>query len=126
MKSLLYVSPDEGSTGSGGKGGDPNDPKRALLTQGFISLAFGVALGFALVVFQWISTKIGSVSPILTTWMSSINWWEVFLFGLVVGTVTACVYNLLVARKDFHSLSSGRRSASESMLERDKALCSLV
>ncbi len=94
MKSLLYISPD--SSGSENVPPDPNEPKRALLSQGFIAAAFGAALGLALTVVSEGIRRLRAPA-ILATWLDGFSFWEPFLLAFILGTVTAGIYNLLVA-----------------------------
>ncbi len=92
----------EGTTGGGGSGPPPEDDPRfggiAVRSQGLLTLAFGFALGVALVLLFWLISRFPPsaavrdfVAPFAAEW--------VFLAGFIVGTITAGIYNLLVVRR---------------------------
>jgi len=101
------------NTGSGGGtsgGGGPDDGARTLesaagRSQGYLTVAFGFALGLTLMVFFGIFRAYpglisefralrdfvgGEIDP---------NLWLSFLFGFVGGTLISGVYNMLVVRR---------------------------
>lgn len=102
MSSRLHMSPepDGGTAGGGGPEDDPRFPRIALRSQGLLTLAFGVALGIAFMIFfallRW-STPTGPVAEFVAH--VNPNLWLSFLFGFVGGTVMAGIYNLLVLRR---------------------------
>ncbi len=104
MTSQLDIGFDPtGSTGGGGSGGGPHDddpkvPRVVARSQGLLTLAFGVALGVALLVFYWLVKRL-PLSQELENLVGQLAWWKVFLFGFIGGTLFSAVYNLLVVRR---------------------------
>ncbi len=100
---MAYVSPDEGSSSSGG--GGPDDPTRnpAIVrrSQGFLALAFGLALGLSLMVFfavfHFYHAPIDAWQPFFD--LVKPNLWLTFLYGFVGGSLIAGFYNMLVIRR---------------------------
>ena len=117
----MFVSIGFEPSGSRGGGGPDEDPRRAeqsVLTHGLASLAFGFALGLTLLLFraflQLYSNSSNTIpnnpianNPIVNNTIvnqfnlvATAQWWVLFLIGLVLGTVIAGVYNMLVFRKN--------------------------
>lgn len=100
---MAYISPDEGSSSSGG--GLPDDPTRdpglVRRSQGFLAIAFGLALGLCLMVFFGIfhiyHAPIDGWEPFFS--LVTPNLWLTFLYGFVGGSLIAGFYNMLVIRR---------------------------
>lgn len=101
MESFMHISPEGEQTG--GHHGpspedDPGSARAALRMQGFLTLAFGFALGLALVLLFWF-LQTYPPSTAVKTFVDQFNLWHVFLFGLIAGTLASGIYNLLVVRR---------------------------
>ncbi|TDI72592.1 MAG: hypothetical protein E2O87_06745 [Bacteroidetes bacterium] len=94
----------------GGGGNEPPDHPAfsgiVLRTQGLLTLAFGFAMGFAFTIFFVLlryfnlrfSLNLGEdIVTFLNTTYPNLFW--SFLFGSIIGTVLAAIYNLLVTRR---------------------------
>jgi len=91
--------PIQGTTFRGGGGeGVPASRSFAFRTEGFQVLAFGFALGLALVILFWLIRNYGP-GGVIKEFVTSINVGFVFLHGLVGGTIMLSIYNLLVVRR---------------------------
>ncbi|NIR52817.1 MAG: hypothetical protein GWN00_37970 [Aliifodinibius sp.] len=100
MQSFLYVSPEptEGGTG-GGPEDDPRFPRVAFRAQGFMSVAFGFALGLTFLAFLGILHIIKLPTDALEPFIASANPWLIFIFGFIAGTLISGIYNILVIRR---------------------------
>lgn len=105
MGVINYISPDESG---GGKGVGPEDNTRytqiAAKQQGFLAIAFGLALGLTMVIIYLllqIPTLPLSMAGLLPTfWGSSIYSIVVyFVGGLIIGSVLSIIYNLLLTKR---------------------------
>ncbi len=93
----------EGSRGGGGPDEDPRRAEQSVLTHGLVSLAFGFALGLTLLLFWAFLQLFRNSSNTIAKQFNSVaiaDWWVLFIIGLVLGTVIAGVYNMLVFRKN--------------------------
>lgn len=118
MQSSLYVSPADETGGQGG--GGPDDPTRVarfvIRSQGFLMLAFGIALGLTCMVFFevfHILRESEFIKPFtgLQEFIKELNpnIWLSFAFGFVGGTVLSGIYNILVVRRlNLFGLESSR------------------
>ena len=130
MSSVFISADPEKASGKGGNG--PEDDARhavnALRSHGLIALAFGFAVGFALVMMyiminvlepsgplsslfpqtSEVSEAVAGVGiegdsavsqPAIFTSDFFRNLGIIFLFGLVIGSLIAMIYNLLVVRR---------------------------
>jgi len=101
MPSQLDIAPEgTGGAGSGGGGPEGGGGSRGFVqrTEGFLTLAFGFALGLALVVLFWLINKYGPDGAV-KEFVAKINLVYAFLYGFVAGTITSAIYNLLVVRR---------------------------
>ena len=105
MKSINIISPEQGSTkGGGGPEDDPRYPRVALRWQGLLTLAFGFALGVALVVVYLllqlpiIPQQLSDLFPRVQNTLI-LNLIFYFGIGFVSGTFIAAFYNMLVVRR---------------------------
>ena len=101
MRSFLHISPDE-TPPKGGGGPDVNDEitSQKLRSHGFMTLAFGVALGLTFMIIFGLFRLIGAPSAGLTAYDSeNSNLWLSFLYGFVGGLFISIFYNMLVFRK---------------------------
>lgn len=98
---LGQASPTPG--GGGGHDIDAQFPARQLQSHGFIALAFGFALALTLSIFFIIFKFIRPVPFGLENWLDKPwpNLAITFLIALVVGTLIAAIYNMLI----FHRLN---------------------
>ena len=105
MSSMNYIAPDESS---GKKGGGPEDnsryPQAAAKQQGFLAIAFGLALGLTLVIVYLllqIPSLPGSMTNLLPTfWGSAIYSILIyFISGVIIGSVLSMIYNLLLHKR---------------------------
>jgi len=104
----IYYDPPTSGGGTSG-GGGPDDGARTLesaagRSQGYLTVAFGVALGLTLMVFFGIFRAYpGLISEFraLRDFVGAINpnLWLSFLFGFIGGTLISGVYNMLVVRR---------------------------
>lgn len=100
MTSIIYTGP-EGET-TGGSGGGPEGPgaiQVALRSQGLLTLAFGLALGLACIGLFYLIELWGPANVRTFVTGMDLQWWHCFLFGLISGTITTAIYNLLVMRR---------------------------
>ena len=104
MKSLLNISAGKGSGGPGGGGpeGEGQSSNDIIRSQGLLSMAFGFALGIALVVFYLI-IYLANLSPAILNIVPgsslAIHLVSCFLTGFICGTIFSIIYNLLVVRR---------------------------
>ena len=101
-RTLNHIAPERqtGSSGGGGPEDDPLSPRLALRSQGVLTLAFGFALGIALVVlFRLIAWLRPSVTLPTFSNDTLLNLLFLFLFGFISGTLVSGIYNLLVVRR---------------------------
>lgn len=99
------VPPGGGTSGGGG----PDDGARTLesaggRSQGYLAVAFGLALGLTLMVFFGIFRAFpGLISEFraLQEFVAAVypNLWLSFVFGFVGGTLISAIYNMLVVRR---------------------------
>jgi hypothetical protein len=86
-------------------GGGPEDENRSALyqlrMQGFIVIVCGFAVGLTLLILLALFRKFGAPLQILNDWVNdpTLEWWQVFLTGLIAGTIFSAIYNLLVVRR---------------------------
>lgn len=109
MRTIINISPDEEPTSGGGapSGGGGEDVPRLLRgsirTQGFLTLAFGFAMGAALILLSILITNLGISGPVTDVLTvappSPGNFAWVFLAGFVGGIVISLVYNMLVVNR---------------------------
>jgi len=98
MQSFLYVSPEESTGGhGGGPEDDPRFPRGSFRVQGYLSVAFGFALGLTFLAFFGI-LKIISAPPAFVNFFG-LDPLPTFIFGFVGGTLFSLVYNILVVRR---------------------------
>ncbi len=102
-RSLNHISPGKEGSSSGGGGPEPGDPRSAriaLRSQGLLTLAFGFALGIALIALFLLITWLRP-TVMLPTFSSDtlLNLLFLFLFGFISGTLISGIYNLLVVRR---------------------------
>jgi hypothetical protein len=105
MAGVNYISPDESA---GGKGIGPEDnsryPQIAAKQQGFLAIAFGLALGLTLIILYLllrIPNLPDSIAGLLPTfWGNTIYTIGVyFIGGLIIGSVLSIIYNLLLHKR---------------------------
>ena len=105
MDFVNYISPT-GSTG--GTGGGPEDnsryPQIAVKQQGFLAIAFGLALGLTLIVL-YLLLRIPRLPETFTLFMPTF-WGNVFysiityfVGGVIIGSVLSIIYNLLLHKR---------------------------
>ena len=96
------ISPEPLSSGGG-----PDDPTRGgqvfIRSQGFLMIAFGIALGLTLMLLFWILNRnpalIHDFGDLITFVSDFSNIWKSFVYGLVGGIILSGIYNLLVVRR---------------------------
>lgn len=101
MRSFLHISPDEAPPRGGG-GPDVNDEitSQKLRSHGFMTLAFGVALGFTFMIIFGLFRLLGAPSAALAEYVSiNSNLWLSFFYGFVGGLFISIFYNMLVFRR---------------------------
>lgn len=100
MRSFLNISPEDPAARGGGSDDDSQFPVRTLAQHGFLSLAFGFALGITLMIIfgllQFTSLPDGQIKNFIGT---PFNLWLSFLIGLIAGTLLAGIYNFLIFRR---------------------------
>lgn len=95
---------------SGKSGGGPDDPTRleqvTVRSQGFLMIAFGIALGLTLMIlfgvfrqFPSLVTDFEDLHKWVTTASINPNLWMSFVIGFVAGTLLSGIYNILVVRR---------------------------
>lgn len=105
MAGVNYIAPEESG---GGRGGGPEDnsryPQIATKEQGFLAIAFGLALGLTLIILYlllqipWLPESITKILP--TFWGNILYTIGVyFIGGLVIGSVLSVIYNLLLHKR---------------------------
>lgn len=105
MAGVNYISP---GAVAGGTGGGPEDnaryPQIAAKEQGFLAIAFGLALGLTLIVLflllriPYLPDSLTGILPIF--WGSILYSIGVyFISGLVIGSVLSVIYNLLLHKR---------------------------
>ncbi len=101
-RTLNHIAPEQegASAGGGGPEDDPRSPRLALRSQGLLTLAFGFALGIALIALFLLITWLRP-TVMLPTFSSDtlLNLLFLFLFGFISGTLISGIYNLLVVRR---------------------------
>ncbi len=98
MKSFLYVSPEESiSKSGGGPEDDPRFPRGSIRAQGYLSVAFGFALGLTFLAFLGI-LQIIKAPPAFAAFAGS-DPLQTFIFGFIGGTLFSLVYNILLVRR---------------------------
>lgn len=98
MRSSLNISPDQGSaTGGGGPEDDPRFAQRALRTQGFLTLAFGFAVGVACMVLYGLIQGFGLANQTWLTFLPGLG--RSFLYGFIGGSIISGIYNLLALHR---------------------------
>jgi len=98
MQSFLYVSPEESApAGGGGPEDDPRFPRGGIRVQGYLSVAFGFALGLTFLAFLGILQIIQAPSAFAA--FAGSDPWLTFIFGFIGGTLFSLVYNILVVRR---------------------------
>ena len=104
MGGINYISPES----SGSKGVGPEDnaryPQIAAKEQGFLAIAFGLALGLTLIILYLllrIPNLPDSIAGLLPTfWGNTIYTIGVyFIGGLIIGSVLSIIYNLLLHKR---------------------------
>jgi hypothetical protein len=100
MTSFIHIAPGDSGTGTGAGGGGegPGAAQVLLRSQGLLTVAFGIGLGVACIALffmlkYWAPTQLQSFVETNMTWRSA------FLSGLITGTVSSAIYNLLVVRR---------------------------
>lgn len=80
---------------------NPRTPKVILRSQGFIVLAFGLALGITFMIFYGILQVKGVPGTALGIFVNDLRLdpWLSFAYGFIGGTAVAAIYNLLVVRR---------------------------
>lgn len=80
---------------------DPKTPKIVLRSQGFLALAFGLALGITFLLFFGLFRLIGAPGGTLADFVVDLglNPLRSFFYGFIAGLSIAVVYNLLVVRR---------------------------
>ena len=104
MKSLLNISPGHRTPppGGGGPEGEGQSGNGVVRSHGVLSLAFGFAVGVALLVLYLIiylanlSTAVVNLLPGPSLLM---NLLICFVVGFVGGTIISVIYNLLIVRR---------------------------
>ncbi|MBN1407615.1 MAG: hypothetical protein JW956_07500 [Calditrichaceae bacterium] len=105
MSSMRYISPEETSPGKGiGPEDNSHYPQNATKQQGFLVSAFGLALGFTLVILYlllripYLPEKFIEFMP---TFWGSIVYSIIVYFtgGIVVGCLLSILYNLLLHKR---------------------------
>jgi hypothetical protein len=101
MPSQLDIAPEGSSPGGGGGGGpEGGGGSRGFVqrTEGLLSLAFGLALGVALIALVWLLREYAPANgaPDIVT---RYDYWQVFIVGLIGGTIISAIYNFLVVRR---------------------------
>ena len=102
MYPRLNVYFDEGTgLGGGGPDEDPRFPTRTLRSHGFISLAFGFALGLTFMIFFGLFRIFGAPTTVLESFVAEVNpnLWYSFLSGFIGGTLISAIYNLLIFQR---------------------------
>ena len=102
----IYFDEGEG-VGGGGPDEDPRFPSRTLRSHGFISLAFGFALGLTLMIvfglFRFIFAQAKSVEQFIALENfienANLNLWDCFLWGFIGGTLISAIYNFLIFQR---------------------------
>lgn len=105
MQSFSYISPADERGGKGG--GGPDDPTRVgqvfTRSQGFLMLAFGIALGLTFMIFFAVFHKFRGLIYQFTDLKTFVNdfsnIWISFVVGFVGGMVLSAIYNILVVRR---------------------------
>lgn len=98
MQSFLYISPAESqSAKGGGPEDDPRFPRGGLRAQGYLSVAFGFALGLTFLAFLGILQIIEAPSAFAA--FAGSDPLQTFIFGFIAGTLFSLVYNILVVRR---------------------------
>jgi hypothetical protein len=105
MQDIKYIAQEEGTgrTG-GGPEADAGYPQTVAKQQGFLAIAFGLALGLTLIILYLIlriPTIPVSIAGILPTFWASVFLSIVLYFtsGLIIGTVIGVIYNLLLYKR---------------------------
>lgn len=102
MNTIFDIQADEeAGKGGGGPDEDTRYPQRTLRSHGFLSIAFGFALGLTLVIF-FALFRIYDQPPFgLKDWVARAhpNLWFTFLGGFIGGTLVAAIYNLLIFKR---------------------------
>ncbi len=95
---IRIAAEEEAGKGGGGPEDDPRTGVVALRSEGFLTLAFGLALGVALAFLFWLLCKFppNDTPP---SFILQFQPWHAFLAGFIGGTITAGIYNLLVVRR---------------------------
>lgn len=104
---MPFINPDVGE-GGGTSGGGPDDPTRGgrvfTRSQGFLMIAFGIALGLTFMImfgvlhrFPSIIEKFSGMQEFVTELQPNI--WLSFVVGFVGGTILSGIYNILVVRR---------------------------
>jgi len=103
MESRIFIAAEESTGGSGGGGPEdqPGFVRVALRSQGLLTLALGMAMGLAFMVFFGLVRELGAPTGAVADFVAEINpnLWLSFVAGFVGGTILAAVYNLLVVRR---------------------------
>lgn len=102
MYPRLNIHFDEGTgLAGGGPDEDPRFPVRTLRSHGFLSLAFGFALGLTLMIFFGVFHFMKNPPFGLLPWVTEVhpNLWFTFLFGFIIGTLFSAIYNFLIFRR---------------------------
>ena len=96
----IYFDEGEG-VGGGGPDEDPRFPSRTLRSHGFISLAFGFALGLTLMIFFGLFRAFGAPTESLEQFIADVNpnLWYSFLSGFIGGTLISAIYNFLIFQR---------------------------
>lgn len=96
-----FVSPGD-SPGSKGISPeeDPRYPNSGTRTFGFLSIAFGIALGITFILFFSLLPSIvpGGVFKDFAVQLH-LSWWQSFVIGFTTGMFLSVVYNMLVVRR---------------------------
>jgi hypothetical protein len=102
MNNIYDISADEeAGKGGGGPDEDIRYTSRTLRSHGFLSIAFGFALGLTLVIFFGLFRLYDDPPFGLKAWVAQVhpNLWFTFIIGFIGGTLLSAIYNFLIFRR---------------------------